>query len=56
METVIARWRETYVPVPEAIPLHVMYLTAWVDATDTIQFRPDPYGHDALLEAILDAH
>ena len=41
------------VPIPEPIPIHMLYWTAWVDESRTIQFRRDIYGRDApLLEAM----
>lgn len=30
-----------------SVPLALVYLTAWVDETDTVHFRRDIYGHDA---------
>jgi murein L,D-transpeptidase YcbB/YkuD len=35
------------------LPVHITYMTAWVDG-DFVNFRPDIYGHDAKLLAALD--
>ncbi|MGH7800437.1 MAG: L,D-transpeptidase family protein [Thermodesulfobacteriota bacterium] len=40
---------EKTVWLPEPIPLHVAYLTAWVDENGSIQFRNDIYGLDKVL-------
>jgi murein L,D-transpeptidase YcbB/YkuD len=31
------------------VPVHVLYWTAWVDTTGTVQFRDDLYGYDTAL-------
>ncbi len=38
--------RDRSVPLPEPMPIHVLYWTAWADADGTIEFRPDIYGQD----------
>jgi murein L,D-transpeptidase YcbB/YkuD len=38
-----------------AVPVHVMYRTAWVDSTGVVQFRNDVYGYDAQLDSFLVA-
>ncbi|HEX3033749.1 MAG TPA: L,D-transpeptidase family protein [Thermodesulfobacteriota bacterium] len=38
--------KEKVVPLPEPIPVYILYLTAWVDEEGTVQFRKDLYGHD----------
>ncbi len=35
----------------EPVPVHFVYLTAWVDGKGTLQFRDDCYGYDATLVA-----
>jgi|WetSurMetagenome_2_1015567.scaffolds.fasta_scaffold44591_2 L,D-transpeptidase YcbB len=37
------------VPLPEPVPVHVLYWTAWAGEDRTIQFRRDIYDHDTLL-------
>ena len=47
----IARRAERYIPLPEALPVHLVYWTAWVTDTGTLHFRPDIYGHDTITGA-----
>jgi murein L,D-transpeptidase YcbB/YkuD len=44
---------ETEVPIPHPLNVHFIYLTAWVDENDTLQFRNDIYGRDKILDEIL---
>jgi len=53
--TAIDRGAEQTVQLPEPIPVHLLYWTAWVDAAGTIQFREDIYGRDRpLAEALVE--
>ncbi|CAK0774525.1 L,D-transpeptidase YcbB [Gammaproteobacteria bacterium] len=47
----IDRQKERIIGVPQPIPVHILYWTAWVDNDGKIQFRKDVYGRDKLLEA-----
>jgi murein L,D-transpeptidase YcbB/YkuD len=42
----MARQDETYVELPEPIPVRLMYHTAFVGPDGRVLFRPDPYGWD----------
>ena len=34
--------------IQEELPVHLIYMTAWVDASGEIQFRDDVYGKDKI--------
>ena len=36
--------------LPEPVPVHILYWTAWVNDKGTVQFRDDLYGHDQRLD------
>ncbi len=42
------------VTLPEPLPVHILYFTAWVEQDGTLQFRRDVYGHDARLASALE--
>lgn len=41
------------VSLPTPVPVHLTYLTAWVDAAGVTRFRPDIYERDAVLREAL---
>jgi hypothetical protein len=43
---------ETHVKLREAIPIHILYFTSWVDPKGGLQFRDDVYGYDAKQTAV----
>ncbi len=45
--------KEVSVSLPHPVPIHLIYLTAWVDDMDIIQFRDDIYGRDTELDESL---
>ena len=49
----IQRNVETTIRIPEPIPVHVLYWTAWTNEDSTVEFRQDIYGRDMLLEQAL---
>jgi murein L,D-transpeptidase YcbB/YkuD len=49
----IARGREAWVTIPNPLPVHLAYWTAWVDDAGTVQLRDDLYGRDKPLLKIL---
>ena len=38
---------EQHVKLKDAIPVHIVYFTAWVDDDGGMHFQPDVYGYDA---------
>ena len=53
IESVVESAKTTVVNLRDPLPVHITYLTAWVD-DGTANFRGDIYGHDAKLLAALD--
>lgn len=55
-ESIIATletWEEQTVPLPEPIPIHLLYWTTYVDADGAIHFRKDVYDRDQRLLSAL---
>ncbi|NNF07687.1 MAG: L,D-transpeptidase family protein [Candidatus Eisenbacteria bacterium] len=47
--------KEFRVDLPTAVPVHILYWTAWVDRDGILQFRKDVYGRDGrVLEALAE--
>lgn len=44
------------VHISKSIPIHLLYMTAWVDEDDTMQFRNDIYDRDQDLDTALMQH
>ncbi|MCH2547504.1 MAG: L,D-transpeptidase family protein, partial [Alphaproteobacteria bacterium] len=41
------------VPLENKVPVHIMYMTAWVDDNNNIRFENDAYSRDAKLKAAM---
>lgn len=55
IENILATGDETEVPLEKPIPIHLLYLTSWVDHAGTLHFREDVYGRDEALARALHA-
>ena len=54
VEAAIASGQTQTIALPEPVPVHISYLTAWVNKDGAVHFRPDIYGRDARLARALD--
>lgn len=56
IDSAVAQGRQRIINLKTQIPVHVTYLTAWVNKDGSVQFRRDPYNRDAeLAEALTGA-
>jgi murein L,D-transpeptidase YcbB/YkuD len=53
IEATVRSGKRTIVKLKEKIPVHVTYLTAWVNKDSSVHFRQDIYGRDKILDAAL---
>ena len=57
IRSVVASGRKTAVTLEQPIPVHVTYLTAWVNKDGTVHFRNDVYDRDKrLMDGIAATH
>jgi len=53
LEAAIATGEQKVITLSRPIPVHLTYLTAWVNKDGSVHFRDDIYGRDRLLAAAL---
>ena len=53
IEATVRSGKRTVVKLKQKIPVHVTYLTAWVNKDNSVHFRQDIYGRDKILDAAL---
>jgi L,D-transpeptidase YcbB len=53
IDSVVASGQRTIVPLEHHLPVHVAYITAFVNKDGTVHFRRDVYGHDVSLGLML---
>ena len=49
IDNTVASGKRTVVPLKQKIPVHVVYLTSWVNKDGSVHFRKDVYGRDKIL-------
>lgn len=53
IDKIVASGKRTIVKLKQKIPVHVTYLTSWVNKDGSVQFRRDVYGRDTILSNAL---
>ena len=53
IDRIVASRKRTIIKLKEKIPVHVTYLTAWVNKDGSVHYRRDIYGRDKILEKAL---
>jgi len=50
IQALIETGEQKAIALPEPVPVHILYWTAWVDNKGLVQFRDDLYRHDRRLD------
>jgi L,D-transpeptidase YcbB len=50
VERMLTHWNERWIRLDRALPIYLLYFTAWVEEDGTVRFHHDVYGRDARLE------
>lgn len=50
LENAIENDLQKKIILSEPVPISIVYFTAWVDVSNTVQFRKDIYGRDSILD------
>lgn len=53
IEEALSRPGEQTIPLSRPVPVHLLYWTVWVESDGAVNFRPDVYGRDAVLDEAL---
>jgi len=53
LEDAIRSGKRRVVPLSTPVPVHLLYWTVWAGAGEAVEFRPDVYGRDELLDRAL---
>ena len=48
-DRLLSDWQTTRINLPQGVPTHLAYFTAWLDDDGTTHFREDVYGADRLI-------
>jgi murein L,D-transpeptidase YcbB/YkuD len=55
-QSILASGRTTRVDMPAPMPVHLAYVSVWVDDLGEVQYREDVYGVDRLIAEALNDH
>ena len=54
IDSIVKAGKRKVVKLKAKIPVHVTYLTAWVNKDGSVNYRRDVYGRDEILAKALD--
>ena len=54
IDTVVNSRKRTIVKLDKEVPVHIAYLTSWVNKDGSVHFRRDVYGRDKILANALE--
>ena len=53
IDATVASGKRTIVKLDKKIPVHIVYLTNWVNKDGSVHFRKDVYGRDKIIAEAL---